>query len=137
MSTLSRVAADPGRVKQAPWWAYPIRFVFGGVITAVVGIIGTAYGPVVAGLFLAFPAILPAALTLISQDDGERAAGVDSFGAALGSIGLAAFGIVVWALASRLAGVAVLSIAMVVWGAVSVIAWLAMNKLRHPGLSMT
>jgi hypothetical protein len=134
---ISRIAAEPARIKQAGWWEYPVRFVFGGVITAVVGILGKAYGPAVAGLFLAFPAILPAALTLISNHDGEKPAGVDSFGAAVGGIGLIAFALAVWGLSSRLAAWLVLLIACVLWAVVSLAAWVSLNKIRHPGLHIT
>lgn len=137
MSVLGRVQAEPSKITQANWWEYPLRFLFGGVITAAVGIVAKTYGPGVAGLFLAFPAILPAALTLISRHDGERPAGVDAVGAALGSVGLAGFAIVVWALSPRLAAWAVLLLATAVWAVLSLVAWLLFNKVRHPGLHVT
>ncbi len=44
---------------------YAIRFLFGGLVTAATGVVAKKFGPVVAGLFLAFPAIFPASATLI------------------------------------------------------------------------
>ncbi|HLJ67762.1 MAG TPA: DUF3147 family protein [Chloroflexota bacterium] len=123
MSTFSAVAAQPSRVQESSWTDYAVRFLFGGVITAVVGILARAFGPVVAGLFLAFPAILPASLTLIAQHDGKQPAAFDAAGAVIGSVGLAAFGAVVWGLSSRLSGVVVLALAMVAWAVVSGVLW--------------
>ena len=125
------VTVETSRVRKTKWQQYAIRFLFGGLITAVVGVLGKAYGPVVAGLFLAFPAILPASVTLVASHDGERAAGADSVGAAIGSSGLIVFGLVVWALASRWPAWAVLVLATAVWFIVSVGIWAAFELVRH------
>jgi hypothetical protein len=69
----------------------------------------------VGGLFLAFPAILPASLTLVSQHDGRRRALDDARGGRLGSVGLIAFGLVVWVTATTWAPLAVLVVATLVW----------------------
>lgn len=119
----SRIDANADGAKKASWKDYGIRFLFGGVITAVVGIVGVLFGPVIAGLFLAFPAILPASLTLIAQHTGDHRAGDDASGAALGSIGLMAFGAVVWLMASRTEAWMVLACAAIAWLAVSVTCW--------------
>jgi protein-S-isoprenylcysteine O-methyltransferase Ste14 len=47
------------------------------------------------GMFLAFPAILPASLTLIERDAGKQEASIDAEGAIIGAIGLLAFALVV------------------------------------------
>ena len=79
-------------------------------MTVVAGLIAARFGPVIGGLFLAFPAIFPASATLIEKHVRERkenagllgarrgkeAAALDAAGAALGSFGLAAFGLVIW-----------------------------------------
>jgi hypothetical protein len=44
-----------------------LRFVFGAAIAAVAAMVGMLLGPKAGGLFLAFPAILPASLTLIEK----------------------------------------------------------------------
>jgi hypothetical protein len=68
-----------------------------------------AISPVVGGLFLAFPAIFPASATLIEKHVRKRKekavcrergaarkpAALDAAGAALGSFGLAAFGLLI------------------------------------------
>ena len=84
-------------------------------MTVVAGLIAARFGPVIGGLFLAFPAIFPASATLIEKHVRERkeraglpgarrgkeAAALDAAGAALGSFGLAAFGLVIWLIVVR------------------------------------
>lgn len=41
---------------QGQWYEYVIRFVLGGLIAALAGLIAVAWCPLVGGLFLAFPA---------------------------------------------------------------------------------
>lgn len=105
-----KITAHPSALRQTKLKDYAVRFVFGGLITAAAGVVATKYGPVIGGLFLAFPAILPASLTLVEkhtrekeQKQGEhdhrmcpRVAGVDAAGAALGSLALAVFAWIVW-----------------------------------------
>jgi hypothetical protein len=133
MTSISPVRAQPSKLRQTSIKEYGLRFVFGGVVTAAVGIVATVFGPNIAGLFLAFPAILMASLTLISKHEDRPAAGSDALGACAGSIGLLGFGAVVWALASRGSGVTVLGIASVVWLAVSVGIWAAGDAWRRRG----
>ena len=52
-------------------------------------------------LFLAFPAILPASLTLVKEHDGRRKTCDDARGSRLGALGMLAFAIVVAILAPR------------------------------------
>jgi hypothetical protein len=104
--------------------------VFGGIITAAVGIVGKAWGPAVAGLFLAFPAILPASMTLVEKHEDRKAAGRDAIGAAAGSVGLVAFAVVIWALGAHWLAAIVLVVALVVWLAVSIGTWWIAMRLR-------
>jgi hypothetical protein len=105
-----KIKLDTSGLGQSRWYEYLIRFAFGGVVTVLAGLIAKRFGPEIGGLFLAFPAIFPATATLIEKHEkqkkeragksgterGRRAAGVDAAGAAMGSIGLAAFALVVW-----------------------------------------
>ena len=114
-----------------------IRFVFGGTITALAGIVAERYGPEIGGLFLAFPAILPAAATLIEKHEKEKkeragldgtqrgrtAAGIDAAGAAMGSIGLMAFALIVWLKLPNSSLSLVLAGATLAWLAASVMVW--------------
>jgi hypothetical protein len=56
-------------------------------VTVATGLIASTWGPFADGLFLARPAVLPASLTPIEPDEGEAAAGLGGWGAALGARG--------------------------------------------------
>ena len=47
-------------VLETKWSEYVTRFIFGGLVTLLAGVIADHYGPNIGGLFLAFPAIFPA-----------------------------------------------------------------------------
>ena len=110
-------------IKKSRPWEIAIRFLFGGVITALAGLVSKRWGPVVGGLFLAFPAILPASLTLVKQHDGRQRAVDDARGGRLGSVGLVAFAATVWALAAVWPPVLVLLAATVAWALVDGLLW--------------
>ena len=110
-------------LRRTPLSGYVIRFGFGGSMTALAGIIAHAYGPTVGGLFLAFPAILPASLTLVASQDGRRSAVEEARGAILGAVGLAAFGGSVWLLAGRTAPALALTVAAMAWFLISYTLW--------------
>jgi Protein of unknown function (DUF3147) len=123
-------------LRQSRWYEYGLRFVLGGLATAMAGAVAAFFGPETGGLFLAFPAVLYASATLIEKHERERkqklglrghrrgteAAALDAAGAGLGSIGLAAFGLAIWYLAPALA-FASLAPASVAWLLVSVFLW--------------
>lgn len=94
---------------------YVVRFAFGAAISLAAGLIGMKFGPVVGGVFLGFPAILPASLTLIEKKDGKQQASIDAIGAALGAVAMVAFAIAVIVLASRWGVVATLVAGLIVW----------------------
>jgi hypothetical protein len=130
-------------VKDSRWSELVLRFVLGGLATVVAGVAGNVWGPVVGGLFLAVPAIFFASATMIESHERERkeekgmkgqkrgkdAAALDSAGAGLGSVGLAAFGAMVWVLAQD-AAAGSLALATVVWFAVSALLWRARSHAR-------
>jgi Flp pilus assembly protein TadB len=138
------VKIDFGNLRGIEPSAYAIRFLVGGTTTALVGIVGKYAGPVVGGLFLAFPAILPATVTLIAKQErkkkhqnglhGDRraldAAALDANGAALGSVGLLGFAVVAWLLLPRWPAPLVLLIATAVWMLLALAAWL-FRRYRH------
>jgi hypothetical protein len=130
------VQFKPSALRQTHWYEFLIRFGLGGAMTVVAGLIAARYGPVIGGLFLAFPAIFPASATLIEKHVRERkekaglpgarrgkeAAALDAVGAALGSFGLAAFGLVIWLMIVRSPGWA-LALGAGSWLVVAMLAW--------------
>ena len=121
---------------------FALRFVFGGIVTALAGLIATQFGPVVGGIFLAFPSIFPATATLIEKHEAKKkkqegmhgrylakcAAGADAAGAAMGTIGLLAFGMLVWQLSQSVAPWMVLTTATIAWFAVAMIVWIVRKR---------
>lgn len=128
-------------LRETRWYEYLIRFVLGGCMTVVAGLIASRFGPVIGGLFLAFPAIFPASATLVEKHVRERkeraglrgpkrgkdAAALDARGATLGSLGLAGFACTIWLLIERASGLA-LSVATLVWLVIATGAWLALRR---------
>jgi hypothetical protein len=130
------VQFNPSALRQTRWYEYLVRFALGGAMTVIAGLVAARFGPVVGGLFLAFPAIFPASATLIEKHvregkekaglsgarRGKEAAALDAFGATLGSFGLAAFGLVIWLLMERSPPLALI-LATAAWLAIAVLAW--------------
>jgi hypothetical protein len=131
------IKVDLSVLGQTKWYEYAVRFLFGGLITAVAGIIAQKFGPGIGGIFLAFPAIFPASATLIEKHErqkkekeglqgtqrGREAASIDAAGSAMGSIGLLAFAFLVWRFAPSHSTLIVLIGASVSWLTVSMLTW--------------
>ena len=132
-----RVKVDTSALRKTKWHDYLIRFLFGGLITALAGIIAKRFGPGLGGLFLAFPAIFPASATLIEKHErtkkealglngavrGRGAASVDAAGASMGSIGLLLFAFIVWKFMPSGRAWIVLATATILWLGVAVALW--------------
>ena len=87
-------AVEPEKLKKVRGREVAIRFGFGATVSIVAGAVSLLFNPVVAGLFLAFPAILPASVTLIEQKESTAEAVHDIEGATIGALGLAVFAVV-------------------------------------------
>jgi len=138
-----QIKVDPSVIGQTSLYEYIVRFLFGGLITAVAGIIAKKFGAGIGGLFLAFPAIFPASATLIEKHEkqkkeeeglqgtrrGREAAGVDAAGAAMGSLGLLVFALLVWQFLPRHSTWTVLTGATVAWLTVSVLIWYVRKRV--------
>jgi hypothetical protein len=123
-----------------------VRFVFGGAITVLAGLVAKKYGPVLGGLFLAFPAIFPPSATLVEKHErekkkkagiantirGRQAAALDAYGAALGAVGLFLFAVVVWLFLRVYNVPLVLFAATATWALVSVLLWRARKSPFWP-----
>jgi uncharacterized membrane protein (GlpM family) len=126
-----QITIESSRLRDLEVKALAVRFAFGFTISVLVGAIGLAAGDRIAGLFLAFPAILPASLTLIADEDGEEKAKVDAAGACFGSVGLSAYGAASWFLLSRMAPVPAELGALVAWAVVAIGGYLVVRaRLR-------
>lgn len=129
--------ADLSALKKSSFGEYGIRFLFGGLATVTAGLVAKYYGPELGGLFLAFPAIAPAAATLLDQHAkeqkqragfegharGRKTAALDMFGTVWGSVGLLAFALVIWLMGPSHSAWLVLAIASVGWFAGALSTW--------------
>jgi len=132
-----KITVDLTGLKETRWFQLAVRFCIGGLITAATGIIARRYGPSVAGLFLAFPAIFPASATLIEKHEQQerqeagvdgtkrarQAVSLDATGAAMGSIGLFLFALVVTEFVQLFQPSLVIAGATASWMAVSILLW--------------
>jgi uncharacterized membrane protein (GlpM family) len=139
------IKIDPAGLKDTKWHEYLLRFVAGGVITVIAGVIARKWGPGIGGLFLAFPAIFPASATLIEKHERQRkeqkglhgeergtdAGALDALGAAMGSVGLTAFAGICWWLIPRYPAPLALGGATVAWLLVSFSVWTIRQRRRQ------
>ena len=119
-----------------------IRFAFGGTVCVIAGLIAQRFGPVIGGLFLAFPAIFPASASLVETHErlhkaragfdgtnrGRIVAAIDARGTAMGCIGLAGFAFVFWIWLPRAGVIQTFVLATLVWLTLSVGLWLLHKK---------
>jgi uncharacterized protein DUF3147 len=132
-----QIKIDLSALKRTRWQEYVTRFLFGGAVTVAAGLIANQFGPVVGGLFLAVPAIFPASATLLEkhqtekkqragitdQQRGRKAVALDARGAAIGCVGLVAFGSLVWQLIPAVNTWLCLTAALAVWLGLSTSIW--------------
>ena len=138
-------------LRRTRWYEYAIRFLFGGLITAVAGLIAEHWGAAIGGLFLAFPAIFPASATLIEKHErqkksraglkgaarGRQAAALDAAGAAIGCIGLAGFALIVWQFLAIAQTWLVLGGAGLLWLVSSALCWRIRRFARTTSYSIS
>jgi uncharacterized membrane protein (GlpM family) len=124
-------------LKQTKLHQYAIRFLIGGLCTVVAGLIGKRFGPIIGGLFLAFPAIFPAGASLIESQEKEKkekigadgsargrmAASMDSAGAALGALGLMGFAGTSWILLKHREATVAITTATLAWLLLALLLW--------------
>jgi Protein of unknown function (DUF3147) len=143
-----KIQANISALRQTKWYEYAIRFIFGGLITVATGFIAKSYGPSIGGLFLAFPAIFPASLSLVDKhtkkkkqraglngtNRGRAAAALDAKGSAIGTLGLVAFALVAAHWLPTLSW-RTLPIALVIWFSVSASVWRLRKAIKHGSMT--
>ncbi len=92
---------------------YLSRFLFGAAVTVLAGLVSKWAGPVIGGLFLAFPGIFPPGISFVETEETKRKAeaglqgterararalaSLEAAGASEGAVGLIVFAAVLWA----------------------------------------
>jgi hypothetical protein len=131
------ISIDTSSLKEIRPHEYAVRFIFGGLVTVLTGLIAQHFGPSVAGLFLAFPAIFPATATLIEKHEKQRkqqigqdgtnrgrsAVAVDAAGTALGTLGLLLFALFLWRFLPTHSAPLILAAAALIWIATAITFW--------------
>ena len=132
-----KILINLAALRQVKWYEHFTRFLLGGLISVVAGLIAKAFGPTVGGLFLAFPAIFPASATLLDKHEREKkrdagipctnrgllAVALDARGAAMGSLALGAFAWAVWRMLPHLGSAKVLGAALALWVILATALW--------------
>jgi hypothetical protein len=120
----SKVEASSEGIRKTKPHEWMMRFLFGSVISLIAGYCGEKFGPVVGGLLLAFPSIMPATLTLVKKHDGREEAVESAYGTVLASVAMIAFAAMVMFCVYRgVSTAASLFAASSVWVSVSLILW--------------
>lgn len=137
------IKLDFRSLRATKWSEYATRFLFGGAVTLLAGLIADKYGPVIGGLFLAFPAIFPATASLLEKHQieerrcvglngdkrGRLVAGVDAAGTAMGCFGLIAFAVTAWKLLPQLVLWQSLTLGTAFWAIIATSVWVVHRKL--------
>ena len=138
------VKIDLSSLKSTKPHEYAIRFLFGGLLTVLTGLIAKEYGPAIGGLFLAFPAIFPASVTLIEKHEKQRkrkagyegtnrsrsAASLESAGTSIGALALVFFAFILYRCLPVYSAWLILIIAGLAWLAFSSVLWFLRKKAR-------
>ncbi|MGW4557383.1 DUF3147 family protein [Streptomyces sp. NPDC004365] len=118
-----RVRVDWRAAMRTPRKDVLLRFGFGAGVSLLAAVVSALFGPFIGGVFLAFPAILLASLTLVAEEEGIRRARDDARGAALGTLGLWAFAVVAAVLVRHHSAWLALGAATAAWAGVSLAAY--------------
>jgi hypothetical protein len=121
----------PAELRRLTFAELAVRFAFGAGVSLLAGIVGTVWGARTGGLFLAFPAILTASMTMIAKEEGPHGARDDARGATLGTLGMIAFGLTAALTLPRLPAPAALAAATGAWILVSAGAYAVLHASGH------
>ncbi|AJE41656.1 DUF3147 family protein [Streptomyces nodosus] len=130
-----RVRVDWRAAARTPRRDLLLRFAFGAGVSLLAAVVSALFGPFVGGVFLAFPAILLASLTLVAEEEGLTRAVDDARGAVLGTLGLVVFAVVAVVLLRHHSAWLALGVATASWGVVSLAAYGLTRTAGHRGAS--
>ena len=108
-----------------------IRFVLGGLASAVAGGVALAFGARTGGIPLALPAILVASITLEQRKGNREAAQEEVTFAPLGALGMVVFAVAVAGLLGRLPLALVLIVATAAWAVTAGAGYLIIEAVRR------
>ncbi|MFF9127592.1 DUF3147 family protein [Streptomyces sp. NPDC014889] len=128
-----RVRVDLRAAARTPRKDLLLRFGFGAGVSLLAAVVSRLFGAYVGGVFLAFPAILLASLTLVAEEEGLRSARDDARGAALGTLGLTAFAVVATVLLRHHSAWLALGAATAAWLVVSLGAYALARAAGYGG----
>ena len=131
------IGINVAKLREGAPTEYLTRFLFGGIVTVLAALIAKHYGPILGGLFLAFPGIFAPGLSMTETHAIERKAkagangilfaraeaSVEAAGASIGALGLAAFALVLWKGLPTHSLALILPLAGAAWLCVSVLLW--------------
>ena len=137
------IRCDFGEMRRTKPGEYLSRFLFGCAVTLVASLVAKWAGPVIGGLFLAFPGIFPPSISLVEKKEIERKreagvagkergcvlASVHAAGASEGAFGLMSFAAVVWLGLPRFGPVPTMLAATAAWFVVAFAAWWVRERL--------
>jgi MFS family permease len=123
------ITLRPAKLREVKWRDLAIRFAFGAAVSLVAGLVAVLFGARAGGVWLAFPAILPAGLTLIEHKEGRHQADRDIRGAVLGALGMVAFAVAAYVMVPLVGGLVAVLLALLVWLVVSLGLYLGLRAL--------
>ena len=121
---------EPGEARRANMKEMMVRFALGAAVSILAGIVAKAEGARLGGVFLAFPAILPASLTFVEEEEGTRKASRDAIGAVLGGLALVVFAAVAESTLTRINSILALLAALLGWAAASAVLYAGLAAFR-------
>jgi uncharacterized membrane protein YfcA len=124
------IGADAHALRSVKAPELALRAGFGAAISVIAGVISLVFNPVVGGMFLAFPAILPATITLIEKKQDAAQAAADVKGATLGAVALGVFAVIAGLLLRSSGAVVALLAALGAWCATALALYAVSEKVR-------
>ena len=96
-----------------------VRFVFGSLASLLAGLVSITVGARAGGLFLAFPAIVVAGLSLVEKKEGRSRARDNAHGAIIGAVAVAVFAVISAMMLARTNSLLALGLALLGWSGIA------------------